>query len=97
MGRLTRGDGTAKIVSRDLDQNLRRQRGQGNIKFPCSADQHERDWQPYPVDPYFAICDDHTYILYTYILIVMLCRYYRYFQYAHFIPIIVGVGKRGAY
>ena len=20
------------------------------------------DWQPYPVDPYSAICDDHTYI-----------------------------------
>ena len=33
--------------------------------FPCSAD-HEQDWQPYPVDPYSAICDDHTYI-HTYI------------------------------
>ena len=21
---------------------------------------HELDWQPYPVDPYSAICDDHT-------------------------------------
>ena len=31
----------------------------------CSAD-HEQDWQPYPVDPYSAICDDHTYI-HTYI------------------------------
>ena len=30
--------------------------------FPCSAD-HEQDWQPYPVDPYSAICDDHKYIL----------------------------------
>ena len=29
--------------------------------FLCSAD-HEQDWQPYPVDPYSAICDDHTYI-----------------------------------
>ena len=36
-------------------------RRQGNINFPCSAD-HEQDWQPYPVDPYSAICDDHTYI-----------------------------------
>ena len=27
--------------------------------FPCSAD-HEQDWQPYPVDPYSAICDDRT-------------------------------------
>ena len=34
-----------------------------NIYFPCSAD-HEQDWQPYPVDPYSAICDDHTYIHY---------------------------------
>ena len=48
MSRLTR-DGTAKPVSRD--QILRRERGQGNIYFPCSAD-HEQGWQPYPVDPY---------------------------------------------
>ena len=58
MSRLTR-DGTAEFVSRD--QILRHARGQGNIHFPCSAD-HEQDWQPYPVDPYSAICDDHTYI-----------------------------------
>ena len=43
MSRLTR-DGTAKPVSRD--QILRRERGQGNVHFPCSAD-HEQDWQPY--------------------------------------------------
>ena len=58
MGRMTR-DGTAESVSRD--QIFRRQRGQGNVHFPCSAD-HEQDWQPYPVDPYSAICDDHTYV-----------------------------------
>ena len=63
MSRLTRV-GTAEPVSRD--QILRHARGQGNINFPCSAD-HEQDWQPYPVDPYSAICDDHTYI-HTYIL-----------------------------
>ena len=57
MSRLTR-DGTAEPVSRD--QILRHARGQGNIHFPCSAE-HEQDWQPYPVDPYSAICDDHTY------------------------------------
>ena len=62
MSRLTR-DGTAEPVSRD--QNLRHARGPGNVHFPCSAD-HEQDWQPYPVDPYSAICDDHTYI-HTYI------------------------------
>ena len=58
MSRLAR-DGTAEPVSRD--QILRHARGQGNVYFPCSAD-HEQDWQPYPVDPYSAICDDHTYI-----------------------------------
>ena len=42
-------DGTAEPVSRD--QILRRERGQGNNIFPCSAD-HEQDWQPYPVGPY---------------------------------------------
>ena len=58
MSRLTR-DGTAEPVSRD--KILRHARGQGNVHFPCSAD-HEQDWQLYPVDPYSAICDDHTYI-----------------------------------
>ena len=48
MSRLTR-DGAAEPVSRD--QILRRERGQENINFPCSAD-HVQDWQPYPVDPY---------------------------------------------
>ena len=57
MSRLTR-DETAEPVSRD--QILRHARGKGNINFPCSAD-HEQDWQPYPVDPYSAICDGHTY------------------------------------
>ena len=37
--------------TRLADQILRRERGQGNIHFPCSAD-HVQDWQPYPVDPY---------------------------------------------
>ena len=60
MIRLTR-DGTAEPVS--LDQIVRRERGQGNIHFSCSAD-HELDWQPYPVDPYFCYMCDHTYILY---------------------------------
>ena len=41
-------DGTAEPVSRD--QIPRRERGYGNINFPCSAD-HVQDWQPYPVDP----------------------------------------------
>ena len=58
MSRLTR-DGTAEPVSRD--QILRRERGQGNIRFPCSAD-HVQDWQPYPVDPYSCYMFYHTYM-----------------------------------
>ena len=53
MSRPTR-DGNAEPVSRD--QSLRRERGQKNIHFPCSAD-HAQDWQPYLVDPYSSyIC-----------------------------------------
>ena len=68
MSRLTR-DGTAELVSRD--QIIRRERGQGNIHFPCSAG-HVQDWQPYPIDPYSAIiiyyvCDDPTWHTCTYI------------------------------
>ena len=47
--RLTQ-DGTPESVSRD--QILRRERGQGNIHFPCSTADDEQDWQPYRVDPY---------------------------------------------
>ena len=57
-GRLTR-DGTAEPVSRD--QIPRRERGQGNIHFPCSAD-HVQDWQLYPIDPSSCYMCDHTYI-----------------------------------
>ena len=52
-------DETAKPVSRD--QVLRREPGQGNINYLCSAD-HKHDWQTYPVDPYSALFYDHTYI-----------------------------------
>ena len=57
MSRLTR-DETAEPVSRD--QILRRVRGHRNIYSPCLAD-HEQDWQ-HPVDPYSALCDDHSHI-----------------------------------
>ena len=56
MSRLTR-DRTAGPISRD--EILRDERGHGNIHFPCPADL-EQDKQPYPVDPYSAICDGHT-------------------------------------
>ena len=58
-------DGTAEPVSRD--QIFRRERGQGNIRFPCSAD-HEQDWQPYPADPLLLlyVMTIYTPILYCY-------------------------------
>ena len=31
--------------------NSQARTGTGNINFPCSDD-HDQDWQPYPVDPY---------------------------------------------
>ena len=46
MSKLTR-DGTAEPVSRD--QILRREREQRILYFPCSAADHEQDWQPCPV------------------------------------------------
>ena len=49
--------------------NSQARTGTGEYYFPCSAD-HEQDWQPYPVDPYSAICDDHTYI-HTYIPFIL--------------------------
>ena len=58
MSRLTR-DRTAEPVSRD--QILRRERGQGNMIFSCSAE-YVQDWQPYPVDPYSCYMCNHTYI-----------------------------------
>ena len=56
MSRLAR-DGTAEPVSRDQIPTC--ERGQGDFHFPCLAD-NEQDWQPYPVDPYYPVCDDHT-------------------------------------
>ena len=63
VSRLTR-DGTAEPVSRD--QILRRERGQGNVRIPCSADL-EQDWKPYPVDPYSA--KSAAYYAYIHIMI----------------------------
>ena len=48
MSKLTR-DGTAEPVSRD--QILRRERGQRIIHFPCSAADHEQDWQDWQPCP----------------------------------------------
>ena len=40
--------------------NSQAQTRRGTYSFPCSID-HEQDWQPYPVDPYSAISNEHTY------------------------------------
>ena len=37
---------------------LRRERRQGKKHLPCPVDL-KQDWQPYPVDPSLAICDDY--------------------------------------
>ena len=75
MSRLTR-DGTAEPVSRD--QILRRERGQGNLHVPCSAD-HVQDWQPYPVDLYvcvfFPFILDINFDLYTLAVCVIIHTY----------------------
>ena len=61
--KLTR-DGTAEPVSRD--HILRRERGQRIVHFPCSAADHEQDWQPCPV-----VMAIHTNIaLYTHTAVV---------------------------
>ena len=80
MSRLTR-DATAEAVSRD--QILRRERGQGNIHFPCSAD-HEQGWQPYLVDPYSCSFIPGMYVMtiHTYVQI----------HYQSTVP-VVGAGK----
>ena len=84
MSRLTRDGTTAEPVSRD--KILRRERGQGNINFPCSAD-HEQDWQPYPVDPYSScytsmiICVTiHTYTLHLPVLSLMYSIHYQFLR-----------------
>ena len=41
------------------EANFSGAKGTGKKHVPCSAD-HEQDWQLYLVDPYSAICDDHT-------------------------------------
>ena len=61
MSRLT-WDRIAEPVSRY--QILRRERGQGNFYFPCSA-HHVQDLQPYPVDPYSAIINMFVMIIDT--------------------------------
>ena len=64
MSRLTR-DGTAEPVSRD--QILRRERGQGNIHFPCQLTT-SRIGNLTRLIHTLAICDDHT-CIHMYILL----------------------------
>ena len=82
MNRLTR-DGTAEPVSRD--KILGRERGQGNIIFPCSAD-HEQDWQPNPVDPYSCYMCDHTYEQYSTVVLYVAFPHHTY--HLHTVPLL---------
>ena len=77
MSGLTR-DGTAEPVSRDQTISIRRERGQGNINFPCSAD-HEQDWQPYPVDPHSATSVYIPTYIHTVIYVSVVPNFYRFF------------------
>ena len=83
MSRLTR-DGTAETISRD--QILKHERGQGSIYLPCSAD-HEQDWQPYPGDPYSAICNYRTTLM-IYVQTVVYCAVRSSLQYTVALPSI---------
>ena len=73
MSKLTR-DGTAEPVSRN--QILRRELGQRIIHFPCSAADHEQDWQPCPVVRAIhtnIVLHTHTVVVtHTYIYICLL-------------------------
>ena len=69
MSGLTR-DGTVEPDSRD--EVLKCKQGQEIMNFSCSAD-HERDWQPYPVDLYSGLSHDYTYIhAYTSVVVMRL-------------------------
>ena len=61
MSRLTTRDGIAEPVSRD--QILRRERGQGNIHFPCSADHEQGGNLTRLILTLAIIWDDHTYYI----------------------------------
>ena len=61
------GDGQAD-AGRDCRTRLARPNSQartgtqGDVYFPCSAD-HEKDWQPYPVDSYSCyMCELEVYM-----------------------------------
>ena len=52
-------------AGRDCRTRLARPNSQartGTVYFSCSAD-HEKNWQPYPVDPYSCYLCDHTYMM----------------------------------
>ena len=60
MSRVTRG-GTGEPVSRDQLSGGANEDREVSI-FLVQLTTSKQDWQPYIVDPYSAISDDHTYI-----------------------------------
>ena len=61
---LTRRDGSAEPVGQE-DQIIMREMETEKYSFSLRSDNREQDWQPYPVNPYSAIYDDHTHIIHT--------------------------------
>ena len=52
-------DGRTKPVSRETKFSGANEDREMFIS-PCSADHHEQDWQPYPIDPYSARSVAHS-------------------------------------
>ena len=57
--RLARPNSQARSSS---ETGKKQNKKQKKLIFPVQLTDHEQDLQPYPVDPYSAICDDNTYI-----------------------------------
>ena len=57
--------------------NSQARTGTAKFHFPSSAD-HDQDWHPYPVDPYSAIYDGHTYIHVLYCTIWLIPGLWRF-------------------
>ena len=88
MSRLAR-DGTAEPVSRgQIDKEI--------IIFPCPVD-HEQDWQPYPVDPYYGLCNVMTTHTISNLLPVGINRYSRTYNARRLIPSYCTVRKNTHY
>ena len=67
----------------------------GKKPFSCFADHEQQDWQPYPVDPYSAVSDDHPSFPPSVRPSIHPYTYINTYINTYIYPSIVGVGKRG--